>query len=184
MFRSTSLRAFVVGPALAVWLGASSAHAEEPPPTQPTAPAAPVPSEPSALPTLAPALPAPATSVSPGSSEAFDYGEPPPAPTGREATTRRRSTPLMVTGLVLSGIGAVSAIYGVAALLAEGNPCLPLQSDAECEDQSPRTVGIVLTVTAGALVATGIPFILVGGTRVPREPPPGVSAELLVAPAK
>lgn len=179
MSRRTPVRGYAAGLALAAWLGASAervAHAEEPP-VEP--PATSSPAEPSSLPTEAPAPGANGATTSP---EAFDYGEPPPAPTGREATTRRRSTPLMVSGIVLTGIGAVSALYGIAALLDDGNPCLPLQSDAECQDQSPRTVGVVLTITAGALVATGVPFILVGGTRVPRDPPPGVSAELLVAP--
>ncbi len=146
----------------------SADSAEETP-----AASAPVPATDPPSPPPPPAEPEPAST--------FSYGTPPPPKSG-ESSARRRSTPLMVSGLVLAGLGGVSAIYGIAVLAGDQNKCLPLATAEECDRQTQDAVGIVLTIAGGALVATGIPLAVVGGSRVAVPAPDATKAELLIGP--
>jgi hypothetical protein len=151
-------------------VAASGARAEEPRPALPSLPAAPATPRAGDLPEPPPPEPAP-VAVDPASAGGFSYGVAPPDPS-TEPRTRRRSTGMMVAGIVLGGLGAVSAIYGGAVLASDGNQCLPFADAKDCEATDPETAGAVMMIAGGALIATGIPLLILGSREVEVEPSP------------
>jgi hypothetical protein len=89
------------------------------------------------------------------------------------ATTKRRSTGLMVGGIVLSGVGGVTLISGLILTLA---------GSAQDQSENGRRLQVVGgTMLGGSALAigAGIPMAVVGGKKVPRDdlPRPVASAE-------
>lgn len=97
----------------------------------------------------------------------------------------RYSTPLFVSGIValsLGGVGVIagSVLWGAGSSQYElyctddsgfASPC------GEADDPDKRDAGVGLLVAGGVLAAAGIPMLIVGGRRVPKdEAPPSVSA--------
>jgi hypothetical protein len=80
-----------------------------------------------------------------------------------KATTQRRSTGLMVGGIVLSGVGGVTLISGLILTLA---------GSAQDQSENGRRLQVVGgTMLGGSALAigAGIPMAVVGGKKVPRD---------------
>lgn len=88
--------------------------------------------------------------------------------------THRRSTGLMVTGIVLTAAGGISALTAVSFVIA-GSTCTntsttssySTSTDSTCDTFTDLTW--VSGIAAIALIGTGIPLVIVGGSRVPNE---------------
>ena len=77
----------------------------------------------------------------------------------------------MVTGIVLTGVGASFLVMGLVIAQNASSNC-GNKSDAECSDLGPAiggTVGATLAVSGGIMALVGIPLIIVGAKRVPIE---------------
>lgn len=164
-----------------------------PPPPPPTSTAAPPGAPPTTAPPGAPGQP-PATpgQPPPGYPPGYYYPPPPagyppyyypygyyypppaatpatPAPTPKE----RRSTAMMVSGILLTSGGAL-ALIGGAALFSSASNAIDVYCDdgttpflCEQKDDVPRqTAGAVLMVAGGISIAGGIPLWIVGGRMV------------------
>jgi len=85
---------------------------------------------------------------------------------------KRRSVPLMVTGIILTSLGGVGAIVGLFNLsAAESGSCSYSSSyDSDCVDETQQNVGIGLAVAGLAMLGAGIPMTIVGAAKVPVEP--------------
>jgi hypothetical protein len=91
----------------------------------------------------------------------------------------RFSTPMMVSGIVLTGLGVVGLFAG-AFMLSESESNLEcgyyggtyVDSCADNEDQAATGTGLMIAGAVAAVV--GIPLIVVGARKVPikREPQP------------
>ncbi|KYG02532.1 hypothetical protein BE20_50480, partial [Sorangium cellulosum] len=99
---------------------------------------------------------------------------PPPQP-----LTRRRSKGMMVTGIVLTSIGAVALLGGGLAIAASsatdpdytGDPTDPFEEDFTYEeDASAADAGVALIVGGVVFAGVGIPLAIVGGRKVPVQP--------------
>ena len=114
--------------------------------------------------------------------------EPPPA-------TRRNSTPMMVGGIVLAGVGGLVALTGLmyAALGSIGCPDTNSSGPSACNDElkNIRTIGLVMGIGGTVMAVAGIPLIVIGTERVPnkdpetailRTVPPIPRAELIASP--
>lgn len=116
-----------------------------------------------------------------------------PGPPPEEAGTKRRSTGMMVTGIVFASLGAANAIAGAVMMAAAPKRCMVAEADFGgggsfndgCEpDPGFIVVGGVTMAAGGALLAIGIPLWIVGA-RTPSPNPPERSAArptLLVGP--
>jgi hypothetical protein len=88
--------------------------------------------------------------------------------------TRRRSTGLMVTGIVLTAAGGISALTAVSFVIA-GSTCTntsttssySTSTDSTCDTFTDLT--LVSGIAAIALIGIGLPLVIVGGSRVPNE---------------
>jgi hypothetical protein len=80
---------------------------------------------------------------------------------------------MMITGIVLAGVGGPMALSGLVYIGLAGVMCDDDSSGdygtTSCEDVRTlyRTVGTVMAVGGGIMTAVGIPLILVGAKRVP-----------------
>ncbi|WP_437720006.1 hypothetical protein [Sorangium sp. So ce861] len=98
---------------------------------------------------------------------------PPPQP-----LTRRRSKGMMVTGIVLTSIGAVALLGGGLALAASsatdpdtGEPTDPFEEEFGYEEDASATEAGVALILGGVVFAgVGIPLAIVGGRKVPVQP--------------
>lgn len=73
---------------------------------------------------------------------------------------------MMVAGIVSLSAGGVAFFVG-AALVAEANDQVCF--DGNCKDEDLEIAGIVTMVGGGALIALGIPLLIVGARKVPIE---------------
>jgi hypothetical protein len=102
--------------------------------------------------------------------------------------TRLNSVGAMVTGIVLSGVGAMSALSGLVYMAIPDTACsTPEDPYATCPTDTLRSTGQVLLIAGGLMVAVGIPLIVVGAKRVPVEStgwmaPPVFTASIRVGP--
>jgi hypothetical protein len=125
------------------------------------------------------------------------YGSVPPAPPPR---FERKSTPMMVGGILLTSGGIVGILVGSALASTAGN-----QVDVYCEspggggpfvcerraDASQLAAGYGVLIGGVVALGVGIPLWVIGGKRVPAKdeaapaapPPPSVSMRLLVDPS-
>ncbi len=111
-------------------------------------------------------------------------GEGTTAPPPDEPVLRRKSMPFMVTGIVVTSLGVISASVGSLVLLGTC-PSEVASEDGgsksiDC-DQSRRT-GVGLTVAGVIGVAAGIPLMVYGGRKVQVNPAPQGAATLLIGP--
>ncbi|XXY50648.1 hypothetical protein WME91_05840 [Sorangium sp. So ce269] len=117
-----------------------------------------------------------------------------PAPPTRPLT-RRRSKGMMVTGIVLTSIGAVALLGGGLALAStcSGADCGsdPLGDDSLDyidQEDSDQDAGYALILGGLVFAGVGIPLAIIGGQRVPVQPEkkaasaPARSPELVLAP--
>ncbi|WP_080682321.1 serine/threonine-protein kinase [Sorangium cellulosum] len=133
-----------------------------------------------APPVSGPAAPPPARAAAPpasGAALAPVAGRPafpPPQP-----LTRRRSKGMMVTGIVLTSIGAVALLGGGLALAADsatdpeytGDPTDPFEEELGYEeDASAAEAGVALILGGVVFAGVGIPLAIVGGRKVPVQP--------------
>jgi hypothetical protein len=86
------------------------------------------------------------------------------------ATTKRRSTGLMVGGIVLSGVGGVTLICGLIFTLAGS------AQDQSANGRKLQTVGGIMLGGSALAIGAGIPMAVVGGKKVPRDDVPQPSA--------
>jgi hypothetical protein len=119
------------------------------------------------------------------------YGQP-GGPMAPPEPKERRSTGMMVTGIVLAGIGGLGFIVGVAVYsTAESriSDCAYVYdygAYGSCDDDSDerQAAGIGMMIAGGALLAVGIPLAVVGGRKVSTkskgQPEPEVEEASLV----
>jgi hypothetical protein len=97
---------------------------------------------------------------------------------------------MMVTGIVLSGIGGVSGLMGLLYYaMADSSTCdsSSYSYSSTCDADTYRTLGTVMLVSGGVMVAVGIPLAVIGARRVPARStgvvaPPVLTARLGVGP--
>ncbi|WP_437312644.1 hypothetical protein [Sorangium sp. So ce385] len=151
--------------------GASETVAVPPLAGAPARAAAPPVSGPAAPPARAAAPPASASgaALAPVAGRA---PSPPPQP-----LTRRRSKGMMVTGIVLTSIGAVALLGGGLALAASSatdtDPEYTDPFEEELgyeEDASATEAGVALILGGVVFAGVGIPLAIIGGRKVPVQP--------------
>lgn len=109
-----------------------------------------------------PQPPQPAAPPAPSVAAAYAPYAPSPAPYGVPAYVEqktRRSSGLMVLGIIDMPLGAGAIAGGVAAFVA-GNG-----------DSDVQTPAVILIVSGGVLLAMGVTFTIVGATKVTRDAP-------------
>ncbi len=129
-----------------------------------------------------------------------------PGPPPRVVVGERRSSGMMIAGIVLAGLGGVGLAGGAVMVLNSdsfGTFCSPScrQSDVRSADNQ-RTTGYVLMTLGAAGIGVGIPLIVIGAKRVPigvappgepgappppargAPPPPAVEAKLGFGPGQ
>ncbi|WP_437302084.1 hypothetical protein [Sorangium sp. So ce388] len=121
-----------------------------------------------------------------------------PAPPA-QPLTRRRSKGMMVTGIVLTSIGAVALLGGGLALAStcSGSDCDAGSFDDSLDDESldyldeedsGAEAGYALIIGGLVFAGVGIPLAIIGGRRVPVQPEknaasaPARSPELVLGP--
>ncbi len=99
---------------------------------------------------------------------------PMPEPTVDDASserpTRRNSTGMMVTGIVLAGAAGVVALSGLPLLLiGDTRECHTsvVNGTQHCSGTNFTPLGAGLVITGGVLAAIGIPLVVIGAKRVP-----------------
>ncbi|CAN94676.1 putative membrane protein [Sorangium cellulosum So ce56] len=162
-----------------------------------------------ALPPSGPAAPAGAAALPPGGPGAPRASGAPLAPVaavapGRPAAplTKRRSKGMMVTGIVLTSLGAVAILGGglviASAPSCSGDGCVydrssnPYADDTgyqyEEDGADAEGAGVGLVVGGLVLAGVGIPLAIVGGRKVPVQPEkqaastPAPPPELVIGP--
>lgn len=140
-------------------------------------------SETVAIPPLAAGAPARATA--PPATAPPATGAAPPA----RPQMRRRSKGMMVTGIVLTSLGAVALIGGgLAFASADSSDPLDGELDYLDEGESAEDAGAALVVGGLVLAGVGIPLAIIGGRQVPVAPAkkaaaaPAPSPELVLGP--
>jgi hypothetical protein len=86
---------------------------------------------------------------------------------------QRRSTGMMITGLILSGLGAVSLFTGVAVYAAgsSSDDCSYNGYGSSCSsDSGAQAAGVGFMVGGLIGIGVGIPLAIVGGRKVPVDP--------------
>lgn len=93
--------------------------------------------------------------------------------------TQRRSRGMMIAGVVLTGVGAVSLVSG-ALMLSAANQTVDCTYDnsgycyqTTYTDSGLQAAGAVFVVIGAASLAAGIPLWIVGSRRVPVTDPSG-----------
>jgi hypothetical protein len=94
----------------------------------------------------------------------------------------RNSVPLMVTGILLTSVGAIGLVAG-GALYASASDRIDVYCDDgsfvyQCQtrdDEDRQVGGAVLMIAGGAALAVGIPLLIVGARKVPVATAPGDS---------
>jgi hypothetical protein len=158
-------------------LPALAAPAPAPPPF--VAPSAAPPAPPAASP--APPAPPVGYGAPPPGAPPPSYGPPPgwgyPYASSGPPRLERYSTPMFVGGIVALSLGGVGLIAG-SVLYGSGASKYDLYCTdengftnvcGEADDPDSKGPGLALLIAGGVLVAGGIPLVLVGGRRVPKE---------------
>jgi hypothetical protein len=85
-----------------------------------------------------------------------------------EPRTKRRSTGMMVTGIVLTAVGGSAAVYGLH-MIAMADPICTTTAygERECIGNEWKTTGTVFAILGGVSMAVGIPLLIHGAGRVP-----------------
>lgn len=128
--------------------------------------------EPTALPDAYPAAAAPPAPAYVPPARAGLAPPIPPAPL-TEDELPRRSIGMMVTGIVLTSLGAITALTG-AAIAGEAEEC----EDEECRRVNGHRFGVGLGIGGLAVIGAGIPLLVVGAQRVTPEAEASVSLSL------
>jgi hypothetical protein len=126
-----------------------------------------------AAPAAEPPVPSPPVGFEPVAAPASPVSTWTPPP-----PRERRSTAMMVTGIVSGALGVLAAGAGSAMYVASdaqqcvvggtGADTLDLRTSADCRrDETLRTGGLALMIGGGAAVALGLPLIIIGARRVP-----------------
>jgi len=127
-------------------------------------------------PVFPPYPPGPETPALPGYPLLLE-GPPPPPP------MRRRSKPMMIGGMLLTGVGTIATITGAFTLYsALSYPCQAVCTDqgcVACSGNSGETSGIVMIAVGGVSLAAGIPLLILGAQRVPADPIPPMATLVL-----
>jgi len=101
---------------------------------------------------------------------------------------RRRSTAMMVTGIVSTALGAIAVGVGgvvwgdaqpqtICATDVVSHGELDLREEAECSGREGQsTAGIGMMIGGGAAIALGVPLLVVGARSVPVETKVGLGA--------
>ncbi len=99
---------------------------------------------------------------------------------------------MMIAGIVLTGVGALSIITGGVLVSGAQEDCSyysGYSSSCGRSSDDQELAGAVLMIVGGATTAVGIPLIVVGGAKVPAKgaaptdaPPAWESARLVVGP--
>ncbi|WP_437629465.1 hypothetical protein [Sorangium sp. So ce854] len=140
--------------------------------------------------TAPPAAAPPGTGAAPPATGAAlaPVAGPVPAPPARPQM-RRRSKGMMVTGIVLTSLGAVAVIGGgLAFASADSSDPLDGELDYLDEGESAEDAGAALVVGGLVLAGVGIPLAIIGGRQVPVAPAkkaaaaPAPSPELVLGP--
>jgi hypothetical protein len=95
-----------------------------------------------------------------------------PEPYEPEPKTQRNSTGLMISGIVLGGVGATIAAVGSLSLLSYKD-CSGLDGEslAACEhsEDDEKARGRRVFLVGAAIAVVGVPLIVIGARRVPVE---------------
>lgn len=107
------------------------------------------------------------------------YYQPPPgyyagAPLPPPVPKERNSTGMMVTGIVLTGVGVVGLLSGAilysAANTQQTYDSLDCISSEYCnydDHEDEKVAGVALMIAGGAAIAVGIPLLVIGARKVP-----------------
>jgi hypothetical protein len=94
-------------------------------------------------------------------------GPPPPSPMMIE---QRRSVPMMITGISLTGAGLVAAVIGVA-IVADANAGILGQCGGKtCDPSQQRAGGFILAGVGVAGIGVGVPLLVIGAHKVTIQP--------------
>jgi hypothetical protein len=168
LFLATSVAATVLV-SVPAFAQSAPTTAQEPPPGY----GEPPPGYPPPPPRYAPAPPGYPEYTTPPPGAQYYY--PPPPLIGPPPRMERRSKGMMIGGIVLTGVGALSFLTGltVYALGSAGTDDCTSGSYYSCDwksDSGTQTTGAIMMVLGGAAVAVGIPLTVVGARKVPVDP--------------
>lgn len=106
----------------------------------------------------------PGYAVPPGGAYYYGYGPPPPIP------KKRRSTGMMVSGIVLTALGGVTLLAGAVVYgMAKKTSCTYSATGATfcSRNEDGATAGTIAMLLGGGMIAAGIPLTVVGARKVP-----------------
>jgi hypothetical protein len=103
----------------------------------------------------------------------------------QERPTRRKSTGMMVTGIVLAGAGGLVALSGLPFLLmGDARECDTwIDGSQDCYGTDYTPIGRGMVIGGLVVAAIGIPFIVIGAERVPAGSS-GVTVRLATGPSQ
>ena len=136
------------------------------------------------------------------------YGPPPeqPEPPEPPPPFRRKSTGMMVSGIVLTGLGGANLLAGAVVTAAarplaeESRSCqdtyytypslngpsdnyVPSNSCVDDLERDYRVGGIIALVAGGVLAGVGIPLLVVGAEKIPNDQAPGPEGDPAAEPS-
>jgi hypothetical protein len=121
-----------------------------------------------------PLPPPPATGYAPYGYAPYGYA--PYAPVApREPEMKRRSTGLMAGGIVVTSLGALTALAGGIVyagatkyeLVDCGIPDVSCATAERRDDSAQQTAGMITMIGGIAMIGAGIPMIIIGAKKVP-----------------
>lgn len=180
---------------LAATLATSTASAQSAPPGPQPPPGYAVQPAPGQPPPGYAQAPMPPPGYAPGYGPPPGYPVPPGAyPPPQPIEKERRSTGMMVAGIVLTGVGAISLIagaltYSLAAVNTTNDAlsCSLNTTVSNCakDHSGQQAAGAVMMVAGVAGIGVGIPLWIIGGRKVPVDRnQPRDEAKLFLSPAR
>jgi hypothetical protein len=83
----------------------------------------------------------------------------------------RRSTGMMVTGAILTGVGGLGILIGAVVVGTATRQCTAYDAGyigpVDCSDEDQQLAGAITMIAGGALLAVGIPLLVIGAKKVP-----------------
>jgi len=140
---------------------------------------------PAAAPPEARVSPPPSNPEVPLAAVALESSWPPPA------VFERRSTGLLVTGVISASLGAIFTTSGVGVYAgahdgctSRGEPITAQSGGLFCKaNRSQFDVGVGLMAAGGIMMAVGVPIAILGGMNAATPARHGASAKLVVGPS-